>query len=209
MSHDYSILPEDYHVAYVSGLDGVYCNIDEHGDQDAGYTRMYVSDADTGKDLFSINEEQGRGDYRGFPACVFAFPFVDSSFFDSIASYFWDGSEEDQPEPTWEDVFDFWRDADGVQIIQFVVRRMSDNEVCHVSEREGVYRYKFIGWLPTDNDFDLEEELENMGVPIDRSFSAKVFVKVKATSEQSAEDMIHDAFNGFQLPVELDSIEED
>ena len=208
MSQDYSILPEGYHVAYVSGLDGVYCNTDEHGDQDAGYTRMYVSDADTGKDLFSINEEQGSGDYRGFPACVFAAPFVDSSFFESIASYIWD-ENSDEPEPTWEDVLDFWQDACDVQIIQFVVRRKHDNEVVHVSEREGVYRYEFVGWLPTDEDFDLDEELENMGVPIERKFSAKVFVTVKATSEQNAEDMIHDAFNGFQLPVEFDSIEED
>ena len=204
MSHDYSILPEGYHVAYVSGLQGIYYSIDEHGDQDAGYTRMYVSDAATGKDLFSIDKSQGGGDYRGFPSCVFQHPFVDASFFESVASYIWDETS-DEPEPTWEDVLSFWQDLDDVMIIQFVVKDNGDDRY----NSKSPYRYDFIGWLPTDNDFDLEEELENMDIPEleVKEYEVKVFVKTRGRNEDEAQQLFDELFS-CELPWEIDGIEE-
>ena len=201
MSQDYSILPEGYIHAYVAGFNDIYYDVDEHGNQDAGYKSMSIHDASTGDHLFDIDEDQGSGDYRGFPAGVFQFPFIDDRFFNAAAPYV---LEDETAEPTWEDVLHGWSCELGPQI-QFILKRGSDTRYGDDSS----YSYHFIGWLPTDDDFDLEDELESMDIPEleDKDYEVKVFVKCKGRNEDEAQQLFDELFS-CELPYEIDGIEE-
>ena len=164
MGHDYSILPRGYHFAYVSDFVNTYCTIDEDEDQDAGYTAMNVADMATGKHLFRIDKSSGSGDYRTFPSCVFQFPFIDDEFYNAIAPFC--TTEEmvaKGQEPTWGNIFDTWHALEDVMEIQFIVRDMGEGNNPEY-DTNSPYRYDFVGWLPTDDSFDLQEELENMDI---------------------------------------------
>ena len=197
-----SILPEGYHLAYVSAIDGIAQDKDGLWD----YETLDVTDAKTGNHLFTIDSNSGAGDYRGYPANVYVMPALNDELYDAVVRYI--KEDESDEDPSYGEVWGQWHDLDGAFEIQFILRRKSDSEIIHDSEKEGVYRYEFIGWLPTDDDFDLAEELENMDVPIERSFEVKVVFMVEAKNREDAEDKVDAALCGNELRWETDGIEE-
>ena len=194
MSHDYSILPEGYIFGYVSEIKGITEN--EYGEWD--YDFVTVSNIHTGDYLFTIDAEQGSGDYRGFPACVYAMPSLNEEMYNAVAPYL--RGDDDEEEIPYGDMWREWHHLDGVFEIQFILRDNEDDRY----DTDSPYRYDFVGWLPTDDDFDLAEELENMDVELLRDFEVKVSFRVKAKSGEDAEEKVCTALEGNELRWETD-----
>lgn len=184
------------------------------------YDQVTVADCATYKELFTIDANEGAGDYRGFPACVFAAPSLELPDWYSFAS---DREVDEGYRDTFEELRDEYAD-DEDNAFTFLIEKK------YPEQPEGVWQYGFVAWMPPESDYDLESEVfqrtedwrEAHSDVIGREWDVDVTVtyrhtvRVVAMNEDVAEERAVEKVDGWseldlidgEPEIEMESLEE-
>ena len=128
------------------GVRAAIGTLEPHGDDDLA--RMEIIEADSGETLFWITAEQGSGDYRGFPACVFVVPLTETfpafvSRVEADPDLGYPGMDADGGSfKDW--VENVWNMDDGEGEREFLLSRDADREA------DDPYGWEFVEWCDED-----------------------------------------------------------